>query len=175
MIYLSWENRIQMQCVLMRDIIAHLLPISCHVWRLVKTELLVSERKAASLSSPRLRPGQQSQPVTPTVPSCRGGGKRSWGLTGRYCQQARCDLRLKLAPNLPCPSGECHFLQEWVKVWFQTGEGSLLGCSPFTHSSFNGSTGILEEIPQSWKETQSKQRLLSGPETTTIFTHCSTW
>lgn len=47
------EARIQMLCVLMKDIIAHLLPVSCHVWRLVKTELLVSEWKAARLSSPR--------------------------------------------------------------------------------------------------------------------------
>lgn len=68
----------------MKDIIAHFLPISCHVWRLVKTELLVSEWKAASLSSPRLCMGQQSQPVTPTVPSCRGGGgkKGAGGPTG---------------------------------------------------------------------------------------------
>lgn len=47
----------------MKGIITHLLPISCQVCRLVKTELLVSEWKAASLSSLRLRPGQQSQPV----------------------------------------------------------------------------------------------------------------
>lgn len=88
----------------MKGIITHLLPISCHVWRLVKTELLVSEWKAASLSSLRLRPGQQSQPVNSHCSQLLG--KRSWGPTGCYCQQAHRDLLLKPGPNLPALPAE---------------------------------------------------------------------
>ena len=81
-VYSSWEykecvfGKAEFECVLMKDIIARLLPISCHVRRVVKTELLVSEWKVwAHLGS---RPGRRSQPATPTVPSCRGGGEEGY-------------------------------------------------------------------------------------------------
>lgn len=117
-----YPGKTEFKCVLMKDIIARLLPVSCHVRRVVKTELLVSEWKVwAHLGS---CPGQRSQPATPTVPSCRGGGRGAGGLTGCYCQQADRDLRLKPGPNLPCPSGQCHFLQKREKVWFESGKAA---------------------------------------------------
>lgn len=133
-----------MPCLLIEDIIAHLLPISCHVWRLVKTELPVSERKAASLSSPRSCPGQQSQPVTPTVPSLPARERRgAGGPTGRRCQKESSSRFVAEPPrqNLPASQRKVPFSARVSESLLSDGEGSLLGGCSLSVSSSMGAVG----------------------------------
>ncbi len=138
----------------MRDIIAHLLLISCHVWRLVKTELLVSEQKAASLSSPRLRPGQQSQPVTPTVPSCRGGGRGAGDRLAASASKLTAICVWSLRQTSPVPTESAIFCKSEWKSGFRLRRQlvRLLSLLPTPHST--GALGY-------WRKSHRVEKRLS--------------
>lgn len=161
---------------MIKNIIAHLRPISCHVWRLVKTELLVSESKAASLNSPQLCLGPAIIARNSHCSQLQQGRRR------RGAEHWLAEISNRLTTiyvwsqlqTWPVPVESAIFLRlEW-----KIGAGqdvSLLDCSLFTSSWFNRSNGTLEEIPQSWNETQSKQRAPVRARAHKHFhTHCPT-